>query len=118
MHETLAAGRQPEENPVSTARNRVSVCAMNINTQTDRVAKIADVLFGPQPPTVANEKGHPSRSGESGLLHDDLDNLADCIEYLSLQIERLTPLGVDSRADATGPALAQASLRGNQNTRY
>ncbi len=85
-----------EENPVSTARNKVSACAMNINTQADAIAIIANTLFGPEPPMGGAANAHPSRMGESGLLHDDLENLAECIERLGHQVDRLRSLGIDN----------------------
>lgn len=82
----------PSENPLTSARGRVSQSTEGVRQLTAQVSDIADAVFGTQGPSAAGPEANPPRSGEAGLLHDDLDALFMQIAYLSDQIRRLSPL--------------------------
>ena len=80
------------ENPVTNARNRVERLTKGLAIETDRVQEIADTMFGPLPPSPNGSGERALRAGESGILHDNLDDLEEGVRALERQIDRLTTL--------------------------
>lgn len=90
------------ENPVTAARNRIVGIAKQIASETDRVRAVADAMFGQEGTDGANVALQPSRSGEAGILHDEIDELELRLDTLNSQIARLTPLSFSEPRAGTG----------------
>lgn len=82
------------EHPVTTARNRIQAFREGVQSQTSTLRQIADVNFGGEPAGQSGPTNKPVRSGEMGLLHDDLDDLEEALTVMAYQIERFRSLGV------------------------
>ena len=81
------------DSPLTTARTKVNLASNIVQAMTEQVSNIADVVFGPQGPSAATANDHPPRSGEAGMLHDDIELLGGKLEGLVRQIDRLQILG-------------------------
>ena len=84
-----------QDNPLSSARGKINTLADGVRQMTQEVARIADTVFGPQPPQPPSGGVNPSRSGEAGLLHDDMDSLEQSLVSLAAQLLRLKRLGAE-----------------------
>ena len=98
MHTAIRAvanevsGPIESENPVTNARNRVERLTKRLANETHRVEEIADTMFGSDAPSEGSNGARPTRAGESGILHDNLDDLEEGVRALERQIDRLTTL--------------------------
>lgn len=96
----------PPDNPVTAARNRVSLIATDVMKIRSVVGEIANTMFGVGAPSsaVGVAPGNmPSRAGESGLLHDEIDALSRAMDGLWEQVNRLESLRADT------PRIAQSN---------
>lgn len=99
----MAAGAR-EENPVSAARNRVTMIREQVNVLTDQVRTACNVVFGGYPDKPESVDRQPPRAGEFGILHDALDALGEAVSDLDRQVQRLAPLSHND-----GPVLVNSA---------
>lgn len=97
-----------QENPVTSARGKADVATKKVHDLRSMVVVIADRVFGPPPPRPERADRAVGRSGEAGLLHDQMDDLHEALDALRDELERLVPLGY---ADPDQPKLVVANNR-------
>lgn len=85
------------ENPVSAARGKVDEAISRVSNAARRLESIADTIFGSVPvgpvgPSTGEKR--ITRTGEFGLLHDQLDDLYAALRALEDQVIRLDTLAI------------------------